>query len=89
MNNIFCDLEKFAPINSINEIKGNFERMNEKIIFENSKKSGIKVNKIYDKIPKEQCNINKHKQIGQFSYENDPWFINMTTILKMCKICLD
>ena len=60
--------------------KGNFERVNEKIISENSKKSETEVNKIYDIIPKEQCNINKHEQIGQFSYENNPWFINMKTI---------
>ena len=50
------------------------------MILENGKKTETKVIKIYDKMPKEQCNINTHKQIGQFSYENDPWFNNITKI---------
>ena len=71
VNNIFSHLKKFVFINIINEIRneirGHFERVNEKIIIENSKKSEAKVSKIYFKIPKEQDNVNKHKQIGQFS----------------------
>ena len=37
----------------INEIRENFERLNQNIILQNSKKTETKVQKIYDKIPKE------------------------------------